>query len=79
MEINERVKRVRERLNLSMADFGNAIGLSHSGISAIEYGTRKVTEKHIKLICAVFNVSENWLRTGEGEMFENQKNPCWTN
>lgn len=52
-----------------MGAFGKKIGLGTSGVSAIEYSTRVVSEKHIKLICAAFpEISENWLRTGEEPM-----------
>lgn len=70
MDSKTRFKLVREHYNLSMGAFGEKIGLSASGVSAIEYGTRAFGDKHIKLICAAFpNVNEHWLRTGEGEMF----------
>lgn len=62
--INERVKEVRKSLHLSQEEFGNRIGLSKSGISNIENGTRNVNPKHIKLICTIFDVNENWLTTG---------------
>lgn len=69
MEPKARFKAVREHFNLSMGAFGERIGLSTSGVSAIEYGTRVMSEKHIKLICAAFpDISEEWLRAGEGEM-----------
>ena len=68
-KINERVKLLRISLNKSQEDFGNSIGLSKSGISNIENGFRNVTKKHIKLLCSTFHVSENWLNTGEGNMF----------
>lgn len=70
MDSKQRFKAVREYYNLSMGAFGEKIGLSASGVSAIEYGTRAFSEKHIKLILAAFpDVSEVWLRTGEGDMF----------
>lgn len=70
MEPKQRFKMIRDHYNLSMGAFGERIGLSTSGVSAIEYGTRALGEKHIKLICAAFpDVSEHWLRTGEGDMF----------
>ena len=37
-------------------------------ISQDELGT-KITERVIKDICREFDVNEEWLRTGEGEMF----------
>lgn len=51
-------------MHLSQEEFGNRIGLSKSGISNIEKGTRNVTSKHVKLICTIFNVNELWLTTG---------------
>lgn len=68
--INNRVKELRESLELNQESFGDAIGLSKSGISNIENGIRNVTEKHIKLICHEYPVNENWLRYGKGEMFK---------
>ncbi|WP_276951949.1 helix-turn-helix domain-containing protein [Acetatifactor muris] len=67
--MNERIKALREALDLSQEAFGKEIGLVKSSISNIENGSRSVTEKHIKLISTCFNVNENWLRTGAGDMF----------
>lgn len=69
MNINERVFLIRQTLDLSQEVFGEKIGLTKSGISNIEKGNRNVTERHIKLIGSQFDVSEEWLRTGLGEMF----------
>jgi len=69
-KINNRVKQLRtEGLNISQRALGKAIGLSDSGISAIESSSRSVTEKHIKILCLEYNVNEEWLRHGKGEMF----------
>jgi len=69
VDINARFKQVRLELAMGQEEFGSEIGLSKSGISNIESGVRKVTDKHVKLVCAIFNVSETWLRSGVGEMF----------
>lgn len=69
MSLNKRIKSLREALNLSQEAFGKEIGLVKSSISNIENGSRSVTEKHIKLISTCFNVSEDWIRTGNGAMF----------
>ena len=68
MDINKRFKELRKAFGLSQAELGSKIGLSKSGISNIESGTRNVTDKHIKLICSELPIDENWLRTGAGKM-----------
>ena len=35
----------------------------------IESHKRDVSDRHIKAICSIFNISEHWLRTGEGDMY----------
>lgn len=67
----ERVKEARKKLGLTLDKFGERIGVGKSAISNIERGNRGLTEQMIKSICREFNVNENWLRTGTGEMFIN--------
>lgn len=74
MNISDRVKQVRSELELTQIEFGTKTGISQSHLTAIESGKRVVTEKTLKVICATFNVSEEWLRTGEGEMFVEDDN-----
>ena len=69
MEIFERLKYIRKTLNLTQKNFAKKIGLSRSGYSQIETSDRPISDRLIKSICMAFNVNENWLRTGEGEMF----------
>lgn len=69
--MNNRISAVRAYLHLTMEEFGNAIGLSRPAISNIESGKRSLTDRNIQVICNVFNVNENWLRYGKGEMFDN--------
>ena len=68
--INDRIRQVRKSLKLNQAKFGEQITLAQTYLSQIERGDREVTEKILKLVCLQFNVSEHWLRTGEGQMFE---------
>lgn len=75
MNISHRVKKLRFRLHLSQEDFGNRIGIkSRAHISALENGTRNVTDRIVKDICANYHVSEQWLRNGTGNMFEKSDN-----
>lgn len=62
--VNNRIKQLRIGLNLTQEEFGSRIGLSKSGISNIENGTRPVSQRHIKLISKEFGVSEWWLGHG---------------
>lgn len=69
--IKDRIKQVRlhPNVNLSQEAFGKALGVTGAAISRVESGTRNASEQIIIGICREFNVSENWLRTGEGEPF----------
>jgi transcriptional regulator with XRE-family HTH domain len=68
--MRERLKLIRKKLGLNQTEFARFIGLRQTALSMIEVGTTTLTNKNIKLICAAFNVSEQWFRTGKGEMFE---------
>lgn len=63
-----RLKQIRKYLKLSQKNFAKEIGMSQSGYAQIEIGDRPISDRLIKSICMAFNVNENWLRTGEGEM-----------
>lgn len=66
--MNLRVKEIRKRNNLTMEQFGSRLGITKASVSRIESGVNNLTEQMIKAICREFNVNENWLRTGEGDM-----------
>ncbi len=72
--MNERVKELRKTLGLSGEKFGESLGLTKMAISNIENGHYNVTDQTIKLICLTYNVNEEWLRTGQGSMFNETKN-----
>lgn len=67
--MNERIRLLRKHLGLTADAFGEAIGIVRSAVSNIESGRRQPTNQLITSICREFNVNEGWLRTGEGEMF----------
>ena len=69
MTENERVKLVRNEKSLTQDDFGNAIGVTRAAIANIENGKRNVTDQMRRSICREFGVNEDWLLTGEGDMF----------
>jgi transcriptional regulator with XRE-family HTH domain len=69
MEMQDRVKTLRKSLGLTQVEFSEKLKLAHSIVSRIETGAVPLTDKNISLICLIFNVREEWLRFGEGDMF----------
>lgn len=64
--MNERLKMLRETLELSQDEFGKRIGAARNTIANYELGRRNPSNTTIKAICKEFGVNEVWLRTGEG-------------
>ena len=67
--MNERIKALRRALKISQEKFGGRIKISGASVSKIESGENNPSEQTISLILSEFNVSESWLRSGEGDMF----------
>lgn len=68
-KMNERLKLIRKEISFSQEAFGKKLGVTGTAISRMEIGNRTVTEQMILAICREFNVREEWLRNGSGEMF----------
>lgn len=71
--MNERITEIRNFLNLSQKDFAEKIGLKQGSLSDLETGRANITDRIILLICSQFNVNEEWLRFGNGQMFQKDK------
>lgn len=67
--INERIRDLRTALELSQRDFSEKTKIGHSTLAMFKTGQRTPKDIHISQICQTFNVNEDWLRTGDGEMF----------
>ena len=67
--MNERIKKVRKSLELTQQEFAERIGMKRNSIALIENG-RNTSDQTVFAICREFNVNEEWLRTGAGEMFK---------
>jgi transcriptional regulator with XRE-family HTH domain len=73
--INQRIVQIRKNLGYTQEQFAEAVKLSRSFQGEIEKKHRKVNDRLIKMICLTYGVSENWLKTGAGEMFDAAKDP----
>ena len=67
--MNERIRELREFFGKSQEDFAQSLELSRNYISLVENGKRNMSSHTIKVLCTLYDVNENWLRTGEGMMF----------
>lgn len=67
--MGERLRMVREALGYTQTEFAERLKLTRNFISLVETGQRILSDRSINDVCREFNVREQWLRTGEGEMF----------
>lgn len=70
MTIGERIKELRKSFNLTLEEFGKKLGVGKTAISKLEKSERNLTDQMALSICREFNVREEWLRDGTGDMFE---------
>ena len=71
--MKERLLTLRKHLNLTQQQFAEKLNLSRGAIATQETNSRPLPERLIADICRVYNVSEDWLRNGEGPMFRPPK------
>ena len=76
MEIGERLKLLRKSIGLSQKELASKICVVQAHVSAMEKGIRDITDRTISDICRETGVSEEWLRTGTGEMFVSNQIPA---
>lgn len=69
MTIGERVKKLRKQVNLTQQAFADRLNLKRNTVGSYEVNVVEPSDRTISDICREFNVNETWLRTGEGEMF----------
>lgn len=67
--ISNRIKELRDSLDMSQTEFGKKAGMSRDAVNNAEHNRAKISETTIIAICSAYNVSREWLETGEGDMF----------
>ena len=68
--MKERLKLLRKTLGITQQEFADKIGIKRNSYANYETGRNNPIDAIILSICREFNVNEDWLRTGEGEMFK---------
>lgn len=67
--MNERIKFLRKKLNLTQQEFADRLRIKRNTVATYEAGKSNPSDGAVSLICREFNVNEEWLRHGTGEMF----------
>lgn len=67
--MKDRIREARKALHLTQKEFGDKIGIAGNTVTNYENGLRSPSNSIVVAICREFNVNEEWLRTGEGDMF----------
>ena len=67
--MKDRIRDLRKALQMTQQEFAAKIGASRNSIASYETGARVPLDSVLTLISRTFNVNETWLRTGEGQMF----------
>ena len=67
--IGNRIAYCIEKLDMKKIDFAKKLNVSSAFITQLTKGVAQPSDRTINDICDKFNVNEQWLRTGEGEMF----------
>lgn len=68
MTTQERIRALRKRLGLTQEEFAAKIRVNRSVVANMELGRSTIADSMIALISKTFGISEDWLRTGDGEM-----------
>lgn len=67
--MNERLKKLRKALDLTQQEFADRIGSKRNTVAKYETEANTPSAAVVSLICREFNVNEDWLRNGVGDMF----------
>ncbi len=67
--MNNRIKLIRNTLNITQDNFASKLGVTRGAIAKLETGDRNLTEQMAKAICREYNVNYLWLTEGTGDMF----------
>ena len=66
--MQERLKTIRNSMNLTQRQFAALIGVSRDVVASWEIGRVQPTEAVLRLICKECSVHYAWLKSGEGDM-----------
>jgi transcriptional regulator with XRE-family HTH domain len=71
--IGSRIKSIREELDLTQAEFAEAVGVNKKTISLVENGHRKPSQEILSIISHKYQTNLEWVSTGNGNKKSDKK------
>lgn len=71
--MKDRIRSLRKELNLTQQEFADRLGIKRGAVANYEIGRNAPIDAVISLICKTFSVNSDWLRNGEGGMFDEER------
>ena len=73
--MENRIKSVRENTGLPQGKFAERLNITRNYLNLVENGKRNPSDRLIADICRIFHINENWMQTGEGDMYAETDDP----
>ena len=73
LSINGRIRMIRNELSMTQEELSNILGIGKSALSMIETGKAALSERNRNIIIQQLNVNPEWLESGTGNMFNEQR------
>lgn len=70
--MKDRIKQIRKEASLTQEKFAEKLGLKRQTIATYETGRSEPMDNIIISICREFNINNDWLRYGTGEMYKSR-------
>lgn len=67
--VKTRIRQIRKNADLTQEAFAQRLGIKRNTVTTYETTNKIPMDSIITSICREFNVNEEWLRTGQGEMY----------
>lgn len=66
--MKDRIKKIRKDAGLTQEKFAERLGIKRNTVATYETGKSEPMDNIIVSICREFNINEDWIRHGIGEM-----------
>lgn len=74
MNIGERIKNLRKNMNVTAKDFADILQIPLRTVGSYERNEAQPSPKFFNALIDIYNININWLLTGDGNVFLNEKN-----